>query len=759
MPTLSLIVPKTETRFKFFRSLQGKLILWFFIILLLPVLTIGGLIYYQLSPTLTAEVITKLIAVRDFKADQINEYFRKCLTDTQIFIQMPVSLAALNSFEQAIESKLKALKMDETTIMNHYRSLYLGKAELNDAGDGSSYSTVHAQYHPLFKAYIAAYGYSDLLLVEPTTGNIIYSVNKTDNFATSLLQGQYANSPLNKVFRQVLLASKPDSIVLEDFSYDEVSQVTTALIATPLFENSKLKGVVIFQIPITPINAIMQKHSNLGNNYATILVSAHDFLIHSHSRLTNNHVGFKQKIYYEVSRAAANGESGITTIIDDNGNNQLVAYTPLTIAGVKWLLLVKMDKTATVTVIQTLLPWLFISLGITIGIGLIIAAFVSYAIVKPIRIMTETMCRLANGDTKLTVTINQSPDEIGVMAQAGQQLITYLQQLIEDIVQIAQGLVVGNLQVTPRIKYRGDFIAIKNQLEIALPQLRQIIGDIVQVSQGLAQGNLQVIPQAEYQGDLAPIKPAVVTILTQLQQIVTDIVAVSQGLAEGRQQVMPSGQYRGEFAQIKTALTNAATQLTQIMIANANQDWLKTGITQLNDQMRGDLEITPLAKNIITFLCTYLDAKVGLFYVKVEFDNKPILKSIASYAYTHRKRIANEFQLGEGLVGQAALEQQPIIVTQVPKEYIQIQSGSGESAPHNLIVMPFQYEDKLKGVIELGTLEILTAAQLEFLNQAMPNIGIAIHTAQSRSQMQALLQQSTYQTTELLPSTKPDILI
>lgn len=756
MPTLPFAAfNNMETRFHLFRSLQGKLILWFLTVSLLPALTIGLLIYYQVSPTLKAEVITKLIAVRDVKANQITEYFKERLTDTQVFAQIPITRAALNSFEQAVESSMKALSMDEIATLNHYRSLYLGKAELNDAGDSGTYSTVHAQYHPLFKAYIEAYGYSDLLLVEPNTGNIIYSVNKADDFATSLLHGQYANSPLNNVFRKVLFANKPNLTTLEDFAYDEVSQAVALFIASPIFEDSKLKGVLILQIPLAAIDAIMHKHSGLGNDCETILVSATDFSQRSYSRLAKKDTGFNQTTYYEASRAAANGEPGVTELIDNEGKNQLVAYTPLTIAGVKWLLLAQLDKAKAFTVIQMLLPWLLISFGITIVIVLIIAVFISHSIVKPLRILTEIARRLANGETKLTVAIKPSQDEIGVMAQAFQQLITYLQQIVEDIVQISQGLVVGNLQVTARAQYRGDFISIKNRLEIALPHLRQVIGDIVQVSQGLAQGNLQVVPQAEYQGHLAPIKPALVTTLTQLRQVITDIVSVSQGLAEGRQQVMPSGQYPGEWAQIQMALTNAATQLTQVMIHNANQNWLKTGITQLNDQMRGDLEITPLAKNILTFLCTYLNAKVGLFYViKVDLDNKPVLKSMASYAYTHRKQVANEFQLGESLVGQAALEQQPIIVTQVPKEYIQIQSGSGEAAPHNLIVMPFRYEDKLKGVIELGTFETLTAVQLEFLNQAMPNIGIAIHTAQSRSQMQALLRQGPYQAT-----VKSDIII
>ena len=107
------------------------------------------------------------------------------------------------------------------------------------------------------------------------------------------------------------------------------------------------------------------------------------------------------------------------------------------------------------------------------------------------------------------------------------------------------------------------------------------------------------------------------------------------------------------------------------------------------------------------------------------------LKLVASYAYNQRKGLPNEFQLGEGLVGQAVLEKQKILVTDVPEDYISIQSGTGEAAPKNILVMPFMYENNVKGVIEIGSFHEFTTTKLELLEQVMPNIGITINTAES----------------------------
>ena len=77
-------------------------------------------------------------------------------------------------------------------------------------------------------------------------------------------------------------------------------------------------------------------------------------------------------------------------------------------------------------------------------------------------------------------------------------------------------------------------------------------------------------------------------------------------------------------------------------------------------------------------------------------------KLIASYAYKERKHVANRFHLGEGLVGQAALEKKPILLTNVPDDYIQITSGLGEAPPRNIIVLPVLFEGEVKAVVELA---------------------------------------------------------
>ena len=181
---------------------------------------------------------------------------------------------------------------------------------------------------------------------------------------------------------------------------------------------------------------------------------------------------------------------------------------------------------------------------------------------------------------------------------------------------------------------------------------------------------------------------------------------------------------------------------------NERQDWLKTGIARLNEAMQGDLVIMELASKVISEISTYLDVQVGAIYLAGNGDGTA-LSLLGSYAYKKRKDLSNVFKLGEGLVGQAALEKQQILIKNVPEDYVKITSGLGERIPRFISVTPFISEDRVKGVVEVGTLNEMTDQQLEYLAQAMPALAIAVESAQSRTNLAKSLEQSQALSEEL----------
>lgn len=178
---------------------------------------------------------------------------------------------------------------------------------------------------------------------------------------------------------------------------------------------------------------------------------------------------------------------------------------------------------------------------------------------------------------------------------------------------------------------------------------------------------------------------------------------------------------------------------------SADKNWLLAGNYELNEKIRGEKEAEELAQVIINSLCTYLNATIGLIYL---FENGQLNPS-GSYAFDYRKQNKNVIKPGEGLVGQAALEKKTIVFTEVPDDYIKINSGLGNTIPKNIIMLPFLQDEALKGVIEIGTTREFSELDIQFLNMIRENIAIVINAAQSRTKLKELLEETQRQAEEL----------
>ncbi|MBF0450399.1 MAG: response regulator [Candidatus Magnetomorum sp.] len=196
---------------------------------------------------------------------------------------------------------------------------------------------------------------------------------------------------------------------------------------------------------------------------------------------------------------------------------------------------------------------------------------------------------------------------------------------------------------------------------------------------------------------------------------------------------------------LSSALNLMTQTLREVTEENKRQNWIKTGQTELNVRLRGEQDLHSLVENVIFFLCDYIKSPIGIMYIEKETK----LKQIASYAHTKRKSFKNEFDMGEGLVGQAALEKKTILLTGVPPTYMNIQSGLGEERPGSVIVVPLLFHDKLLGLMELGALKAFSQVQIDFLEMIAENIAVAINTAKARTRMSTLLAHSQNQSEEL----------
>src|SRR5205823_13009968 len=131
------------------------------------------------------------------------------------------------------------------------------------------------------------------------------------------------------------------------------------------------------------------------------------------------------------------------------------------------------------------------------------------------------------------------------------------------------------------------------------------------------------------------------------------------------------------------------------------------------------------SKMILSELAPLVEAEHGVFYGLVSANGRPAHLALqAGYAYKQRRNVPTEFMLGQGRVGQCALEKKRIVVTNVPRDYSKISSALGESGPVNIIVLPVLFEGEVRAVVELASFQPFSPTHIDFLDQLAESIGI-----------------------------------
>src|SRR5262245_31785283 len=171
---------------------------------------------------------------------------------------------------------------------------------------------------------------------------------------------------------------------------------------------------------------------------------------------------------------------------------------------------------------------------------------------------------------------------------------------------------------------------------------------------------------------------------------------------------------RGEIAQLKDTVNQMIRTLAETTKVNQEQDWVKTNVARFARMLQGQRDLLTVARQILNELAPLVNAHHGAFYMAEGEGDAQVLKLFASYAFQD-SGVATAWKLGQGLVGQAALEGKRIVMAKVPHDYIRITSALGHSTPASIVVVPILFEGEVKGVIELASFEPFSTIQLAFL--------------------------------------------
>ncbi len=336
--------------------------------------------------------------------------------------------------------------------------------KVSSAGDPSAWSAVNARYQPFFADLTQRFKFDDAMMLD-TQGNVVYSAYKGVDLGANITSGLFSTTALAATYRKALQATSVDQTFISDFErYAPSYGRPTQWVLSPIGRDGTIAGVLALQLSLDEVNDVMTGHGRwvedgLGQSGETYLAGP-DKLMRSVSRelltdpkhyveevtadgtpddIANREVAVKGSVLLQpvdklaVNRALA-GETGVTTASDYIGPEALVAYAPLDIPGLDWVIVAKIDKSEALAPVTTFARNIALSTAAIVVAVSLLALLFSRILTRPIKSLATAVRRVAGGELGVSVPVT-AKDEIGELASAFNDMSASLhtkQQLIEE---------------------------------------------------------------------------------------------------------------------------------------------------------------------------------------------------------------------------------------------------------------------------------------------------------------------------------------
>ncbi|MDB5396362.1 MAG: two-component hybrid sensor and regulator, partial [Rhodospirillales bacterium] len=332
-------------------------------------------------------------------------------------------------------------------------------------------------------------------------------------------------------------------------------------------------------------------------------------------------------------------------------------------------------------------------------------------------------------------------DTVNVMA-------ANLTEQVRGIVKVVTAVADGDLKQNLTVKSRGEVAALAETINNMTNTLETFADQVTTVArevgvEGRLGGQANVPGAAGTWKDLTGnVNLLAANLTTQVRAIAEVATAVTKGDLTRSIQV----DARGEVAELKDNINTMIDNLRLTTDQNTEQDWLKTNLARFTSMLQGQRDLNTVGRMLLSELAPLINAQNGVIYLA---ESEGGLRLLSAYADEGPKGHRQRLKLGQGMVGQCALEARRMIITDMPSNVVPITSGLFKAIPRNIVVLPVLFEGQVKAVIELASIDTFTELQISFLDQLTASIGIVLNSIEATMQTEGLLTQSQQLATEL----------
>ncbi|MGW8955553.1 HAMP domain-containing protein, partial [Streptomyces sp. NPDC055709] len=323
---------------------------------------------------------------------------------------------------------------------------------------------------------------------------------------------------------------------------------------------------------------------------------------------------------------------------------------------------------------------------------------------------------------------------------------------VRNIAQVATAVAQGDLSKKIDVDARGEILELKTTINTMVDTLGSFSSEVTRVAREVGSEG-QLGGQARVEGVYGTWKRLTTSVNELASNLTTQVRAIAEvasAVAQGDMSGAVSVEAKGEVAELKHNVNLMVANLRETTRA---KDWLESNLTRIAGLMQGHRDLVEVADLILRELTPLVNAQLGAFFLAEEGTEQgeglQFIAGYGTYAGSGSSIKLSPESLGGGLITQAALEKKRILITDVPQDYMNINSGLGAATPVSIVILPILFEDRVLGVIELASLSKFNEVHLAFIDQFVNTIGVSINTIIANARTESLLSESQRLTTEL----------
>ena len=332
-----------------------------------------------------------------------------------------------------------------------------GTRRLNQSvTDKSAYGQKVAKFLPMLNALVERLRLENIVLVDPETMDVFFSLEQSTILGTNLLNGPYATSNLSALGRALRNSQNEDDYRVADFDeYRPAFGSPKAFVGVPVFAGPRMTAIMILRISNEPIAVVLSGNRSweaegLGKSGEVYLLGPDQtmrndsrFLIEDraafiqtlrHSSLTSGTVDRIEKlgttiltvpVKHEAAVAALNGETGLKRVNDYRGIPVLMAYGPVDLDSVRWGVMAKIDEAEAMAPLRDyairVLVW---GVGLSL-LATMIALGLAHALTRPITDLVRAAKQVSQGTLDVEVEVN-AHDEYRELGEVFNEMVSNL---------------------------------------------------------------------------------------------------------------------------------------------------------------------------------------------------------------------------------------------------------------------------------------------------------------------------------------------